>query len=300
MTKLKFRHFMTATALITATALSGCYFDKMSMRHQVVDRLAGPVQMMKREISAEPFQLTVIERVRNQGGNARIYIEGDGVAWVSKNQPSLDPTPRSPVALHLATRDNSPNVIYMARPCQYSKMTRPGPCPSEYWRGKRFAPEVINSMSVALDDIKRRHGIREFELIGFSGGAAVAALLAAGRDDVISIRSVAGNLNHAQVNANHKVSQMSGSLNPVDIAASIAHIPQHHFIGEWDKIITPDVYDSFRAAAGPNSCMRSSMVREADHESGWVSVWPAALARPVDCNREDLVCYMTPAQCMIP
>lgn len=280
--------FTGKTRLLAAAALLGlgaCYFDMTEMRMETAKRLATPSFMFERHIKAEPFNLTVFERVHKEGGDATVYIEGDGVAWVSRQQASLDPTPRNPVALHLATRDNGPNVIYMARPCQFTKMTEPGPCPVEYWTSGRFAPEVIDSMNAALDNIKARHAITHFNLVGFSGGAAVAALVASRRDDVASLRTVAGNLDHVKANANHGVSQMDASLNAVDVAAKIAHIPQHHFLGEWDDVITPDIYESFRSASGQTSCIRSSLVRQADHETGWVSVWPELLKSPLDCNK---------------
>ena len=53
-----------------------------------------------------------------------IYIEGDGRAWLNKNRPSLDPTPKNSLALKLAEIDPAPNVIYLARPCQYSKLIK--------------------------------------------------------------------------------------------------------------------------------------------------------------------------------
>ena len=279
MTKNSFRILSSATAL--ATILSACVaFDTMELRNETVKRLAMPSNMHNRVIHTPPFDLTAYERIHDQGGDATIYIEGDGLAWVSRSRPSMNPTPKNPVALHLATRDTSPNVIYLARPCQYTGLSTPKPCPMKYWTSHRFAPEVIDSANAALDNIKAQYGIKRFNLVGFSGGGAVAALVAGKRNDVASLRTVGGNLDHARVNRNHNVSQMAGSLNAVDVAGSIAHIPQHHFIGNRDKVITPDIYDSFKAAAGPSSCMRSIMVKDADHETGWVSAWPTSAAMP--------------------
>lgn len=296
----KFRTLFPAAILAAVVVISGCYVDSHSMRSQTADRLAGPTQMLKREINTGSFTLTAFERVRREGGTARIYIAGDGPdSTLQPDKPALNPTPINPVALHLATRDRGPNVIYLARPCQYTQINAERPCPQEYWTDKRFAPEVVDSLSAALDNIKRRYGIRNFELIGFSGGGALAALLTAQRDDVITLRTVSGNLNHELRSRKMEDAPLTGSPNPVDIAAQIAHIPQHHFIAEWDEKLDTDIYDSFRQAAGPNRCMRSSLVKLADHKTGWVSVWPVALARPVDCERETMLCYETPSQCMI-
>lgn len=283
----KFRMLCTVAVLAAGLGLGACYFDTTELRLETAKRIATPSFMLHRNIPAGQFMFTTYERVHQKGKPATVYIEGDGVAWVSKKRPSLDPTPRNPVALHLASRDMSPNVIYLARPCQFSGMTaEEAPCDTKHWTGERFSPEVIASMNAALENIKKKYDIPAFNLVGFSGGGAVAALLAAEREDVASLRTVAGNLDHEALNRMHGVSPMPRSLNAADVASQIAHIPQHHFIGEWDEVITPAVYDSFRAAAGPSTCMRSSMVREVDHETGWVNIWPTLLKAPLDCNKQ--------------
>ena len=288
--KKSIRAFVFVAVIAAGAALSGCsanYLDVQETRFETAKRLAAPSFMFEREIVADPFVLTTWERIHEKGGDATVYIEGDGVAWISKKEPSLDPTPRNPVSLHLATRDTSKNVIYLARPCQYSKLAdEEKPCPMEYWTSGRFAPEVIKSVSMALDNIKARYDIHSFNLVGFSGGAAVAALVAAQRTDVATLRTVAGNLDHARLNQNHGVSAMEGSLNPAAIASQLANLPQHHFVSEWDEVVTPDIYDSYRTAMGPSTCSRSSLVREADHETGWVSIWPVLLKKPVDCSAQ--------------
>lgn len=284
----KFRAVVCAAVLLASgLGLGACYFDTQDLRLETAKRIADPSFLLHRNIPAGPFMLTAYERVYRRGAPATVYIEGDGVAWVSKSRPSLDPTPKNPVALHLASRDNSPNVIYLARPCQYThKLEKDAaPCDPRYWTSERFSPEVIADMSAALDNIKKKYDIPSFDLVGFSGGGAVAALLTAERDDIDSLRTVAGNLNHVLLNQMHEVSQMPGSLNPADIAADIAHVPQHHFVGEWDEVVTPAIYDSFRVAAGPTTCMRSSIVKEVDHETGWVNIWPTLLHAPLDCNK---------------
>lgn len=286
MTKNTFRLFSFVAALATLSGLGGC--NSLDVRHDAAQNLATTAQMQKRLINAPPFILTVYERVNHKGGVATVYIEGDGLAWLSRSSPSLNPTPTNPVALALARKDNASNVIYMARPCQYSGLSRAKPCPAKYWTSNRFAPEVVRSMSLALDEIKTRYELQHFNLVGFSGGGAIAALLTARRNDVISLRTVVGNLDHARLNRNHNVSQMTGSLNPVDIASTIAHIPQHHFIGATDKIVTPDIYNSFRGAAGSSKCMRSSIIKNTSHEKGWVAQWPTLLKSPLDCHAQTM------------
>ena len=238
----------------------------------------------QRQIAATPFMLTSFERVRSRGREAHVYIEGDGLAWVGKRTPSLDPTPKDPVALKLATRDPASNVIYIARPCQYSKLIQEGGCPQKYWTSHRFAPEVINAMNTALDDIKKRNDLTGVHLIGYSGGANVAVLLAAQRRDVLSLRTVAGNLDHVLLHKNHGVSQMPFSLNAKDVAQKVSDIPQYHFIGAEDEVVPPLLALSFIRASGKINCIQSEAVPNVSHGKGWENVWTSLLKRTVMCK----------------
>lgn len=241
----------------------------------------------EKHIVAAPFILTGYERVRIPDGNVHLYIEGDGHAWAGKSRPSQDPTPLDPLALKLAAQDSGSNVIYLARPCQYSGSAIGHRCLQEYWTSHRFASEVIESMSQALDDIKARYGIKSFDLVGYSGGANIAALLAARRNDIASLRTVAGNLDHELLHRIHGVSQIPDSLNAKDEAEKIRHIPQHHFFGGKDKIVPPDIIDSFMKAAGNSACIRYTIVPEATHHDGWVGNWSEFMSMPIDCKNRN-------------
>ncbi|MCB1533111.1 MAG: hypothetical protein KDJ35_09610 [Alphaproteobacteria bacterium] len=272
--------------LLVAGIISACTTAPVIVRDDIAQRIAAPAQMVERTIAADPFLLTAYERVRLQNGPADLYIEGDGEAWETRLSQSLDPTPANPVALHLASRDSAENVFYLARPCQYSGMLDPAQkCDAAYWGDKRFAPEVIEAYQLALDDIKARYGITKFNVIGFSGGGAIAAILAAQRDDVVSLRTVAGNLDNRTLSAHHNVSYMDGSLNPPDFAAKLASIPQYHFIGDQDTVIPPSVLDSYLQALGSDSCSQYMVVKNADHNVGWVNIWPNLLDLMPTCDK---------------
>lgn len=242
------------------------------------------INFSERHIQAHPFILTSYERVNIQNGVANIYIEGDGFAWLSKNRASLDPTPKNPVALKLASQDLAHNVIYLARPCQYTKLTDKSACPQKYWTSHRFAPEVIKAMDSALDDIKRRHQITKFNLIGFSGGGNIAALLTARRDDVLSLRTVAGNLDHQLQSDIHNVSPMLESLNAKDISNQISNVPQIHFIGGKDSVVPYALYNSYQEAAGSRNCLRAVVIEHADHVQHWNKHWTDFLKEQPVCG----------------
>lgn len=168
-----------------------------------------------------------------------IYIEGDGFAWRNRKTPSKNPTPRHPVALKLALNHTSDdeNVVYLARPCQYIDLKTQPACASKYWTSHRFAPEIIISTNVAIDQLKSKYGADNIKLVGYSGGGAVAALVAAQRDDVIKLVTFAGNLDTATWTKHHNISPLHGSLNPADYWQDLVSIPQVHYVGEYDQIV---------------------------------------------------------------
>lgn len=278
------RFFGLLSLILAGFGLSGCLMGTMEMRDQVASRIARPAFMVPRIVPAGPFNLTAWERMHTHRAPATVYIEGDGIAWVSSRTKSLDPTPKNPVALHLAAMDKSENLAWLARPCQFSGWTGAGPCPDTYWTGGRTAPEVLSAYHAALDNIKAMYDVTAFHLVGYSGGAAVAALVAAQRTDVLSLRTVAGNLDYATFSQIHGVSPLTDSLDPVSVAPRLARLPQRHFIGGQDRIVPPAIFSSWKQASGPGGCVRSVLIAQNDHESGWVEKWPELLALPVNCD----------------
>jgi hypothetical protein len=277
--------WQTLALLSSAALLSACTSSSVSSRVSRAEALAAQHNLTKKQIVAAPFTITAFERVEPQSDSATVYIEGDGLAWLGRRTPSPDPTPMHPVALELATADTSHNVIYMARVCQYSKMANSStPCPQEYWTSHRFAPEVIKAMDSALNTIKKQYALQHIHLVGFSGGAGIAVLLAAGRDDIASIRSVAGNLDHVVLMKLHNVSPLTHSLNPADYAQAIAHIPQYHFVGGNDKVVPVAVAKSFIRKSNNSPCVHLREIAGAEHEKGWHTMWPALRGLAINCS----------------
>lgn len=281
-----FKNFKLYSLIIASGGvfLTGC--ELVPLKNDVAQRLAAPAWMVKRTIPAAPFELTAYERMHTRGASANIYIEGDGKAFLSKNTISRDPTPTNPVALHLAAYDKSENIAWLARPCQFTKMLSPDTkCNNAYWTNKRSAPEVIKAYHRALDNIANRYDITTFNLIGYSGGANIAAIIAAERNDVSSLRTVAGNLDHVVHSQHHNVSILDGSLNAVDYADKLRTVPQHHFIGGQDNIVPPAILHSYMEALGDTPCLKYSFIQTAEHEKGWVDSWPEFLDIPMSCSR---------------
>jgi pimeloyl-ACP methyl ester carboxylesterase len=181
----------------------------------------------------------------------------------------------------LASLDPSPNILYLARPCQFTR--NDSQCRTAYWTDRRYAPEVIASIDEAIDTALRgQHG--GLHLVGYSGGGAVAALIAARRGDVLSLRTVAGNLDHVRLNRHHGVSAMPESLNPIDFAPRLAGLPQTHFTSETDQTVPPAIAEAFVAALGSPRCASVVRVLDTTHAQGWQDHWPGNARRLPQCR----------------
>ena len=266
-----------------ALAIFSALLSACADRFATADRLAASAKLVRFEIQTEWFRLTAFSRITDPAAPAVIYIEGDGFAWASRTEPSTDPTPRDPVGLRLATEDQSANVIYLARPCQYSRGD--AVCEAGYWTGRRFAEEVVSSMDEAVSQATKNLRVRRLHLVGYSGGGGVAALIAARRSDVASLRTVAGNLDHRLFTNLHRVSDMVGSLNPADVAPRLALIPQEHFVSESDGIVPVAVAESFVRAMGDSRCVAVTRVPHTSHQEGWVPVWSGLAERLPSCRK---------------
>ena len=275
--------------ILAVLALGGCIATTFPyMRTETAQRIAAPAWMIKRDIDAGAYVLRAYERIHERGGVANLYIEGDGSAFTSPRAWVNNPTPRNPVALHLASKDAADNLIYIARPCQYTVINaKDRVCAQGAWKNKRFSPDVLTAFEAALDDIARRYDIRGFHLIGYSGGGAIAALLAAQRKDILSFRTVAGILDHETQTALLDVPPLDGSLNPVSEAGKLAKMPQYHFAGGQDRYVPPAILHSYLQAMPPSRCVRTMLVQEAGHDNGWVDKWPELLKLPVTCDNND-------------
>jgi pimeloyl-ACP methyl ester carboxylesterase len=209
-----------------------------------------------------------------------VYLEGDGHAWTSRTRPSTNPTPLEPIGLELAYRHPGPSPwAYLARPCQYLPMASTRNCDPRYWTSARFAPEVIRATSQAIDALKRSFGAQGVELVGFSGGGAVALLVAATRDDVERVLTVAGNLDHAAWTQELRVSHLAESLNPKDFASALSPIPQIHWFGGADSRVPPKTANGYFDALNSEHKAQRRVIQEFDHSCCWAQNWPTLYPR---------------------
>lgn len=271
--------WLLAIGLPVVGLLGGCASSRQATGPDLV-RTAGWSWQV---VPAGPFDLAAAASTSNgprgSGDTLTVYLEGDGLAYVHRDQPALDPTPSDPVALRLALADpGSGPVAWIARPCQYTMPNYGGGCDSAEWTDRRYAPEVLASMGAALDALKQQSGARKLVLVGYSGGGAVAVLLAARRHDVAKIVTVVADLDLAYWTRRDGLSPLSGSLDPADAADAVAKIPQVHFAGADDRVTGPDVVRAYLAHLPPGAPARLIAVPGFTHTCCWARDWPSLMA----------------------
>ncbi|HDR2789427.1 TPA: alpha/beta hydrolase [Enterobacter asburiae] len=243
-------------------------------------RIASTAGLNSENIPTRSFVIATWGRFTPPVNSIRVYIEGDGFAWKSRTQPSDDPTPHKPTGLKLAAADPGQNVLYLARPCQFIGPPLPATCQVNWWTNDRFSAVVIDTMNEALEVFASRYPGVKLDMVGYSGGGNIAALLAARRKDVRSLRTVAGNLDVAWVNTLHNVTPMPNAISAIDRAAELRTLPQIHYSGDADKTVPVDVARRFQQVVGGN-CIRVEVVSGMTHSADWAAIWPQLLKNPL-------------------
>jgi len=266
--------------------LSAC--NQAQTRFNSADKIAADHGMAKTVLQTSLFKIVSYQSITKASDVTTLYIEGDGLAWLNRRRISPNPTPKNPIALKLASADPTANVIYLARPCQYVDIKTESQCHSDYWTTKRLAPEIIASLDEAITVIKQRARLNKIRLVGYSGGGAIAAILAAKRSDVLDFRTVAGNLDIDLFARHHEVTPLTGSLNPIDFADTLIKIPQIHFVGEDDDIITRPITESYinhlKKYDADLKCVEVQKINNVSHTKGWESVWQRYVDKVIACK----------------
>ena len=256
----------------THLILLGCANMTPGQRKEASARTAMDAGWERFTLSAGEFSLAGFAPLTlHQTEILYIYIEGDGLAWINASTPSFDPTPAHAIGLQLAIKDPSAQAVYLARPCQF---VAGATCRTKYWTSHRFAPEVITATNAAIDQLKQRFQSKRIVLVGYSGGGAVAALVAARRKDVAVLLTVAGNLDTAAWTRREKLSPLTGSLNPVDAWRQLVSVPQVHFVGAQDKVVDKEIALSYRAAFPAGQQPNVIIIPGVDHQCCWIESWP--------------------------
>lgn len=185
-----------------------------------------------------PLYAALPAQLKADQNTLTIVIEGDGYAFVGR-RVSGDPTPKNPVGLKIATQLKS-NAIYLARPCQYIWSPL---CQPRFWSTDRFAHDILRGYDDVLNEIKRRYGNdqTQFHLVGYSGGAYIALTMAAMRDDIAQITTIAGLLSPHDWTSYHKVTPLNLPYTAQDLFARSAATQFIHICGTQDKVLPCDL-----------------------------------------------------------
>ncbi len=193
-----------------------------------------PAGFEEKEIETEHFRIAVWEKEDIQkNGILRLYIEGDGT-----------PNPKEAMALKLAAKDPYPNVIVMARPCQY---VNDEICTnSAIWEAERYHPEIMAEMEELTQFLIRKHKAKGIEFVAYDGGAPVAFNLAARVGGTRRIITVAGILDiDANSFKNNNINTETAENAVRQKKSVIAQIPQIHYVGDKDTIATRRMAERF-------------------------------------------------------
>lgn len=203
-----------------------------------------------------------------------VYIDGDGSPWLKQHFIASDPTAHSPLILDLMALDDTPSIL-LGRPCYYGK-SNIQPCHPRFWTSHRYSLDVVNSMENALLFwLKKFPNIQNITLIGYSGGGALAILLAPSIKKIIRIITLAANLDIEKWTTLHHYTPLTGSLNPIKAKKIAPNIKQFHIAGEDDNNIPVALIQSF---IHQQSTAKLWIIKNQGH-CCWTQHWPSLLHR---------------------
>lgn len=265
--------------LFSSVYLSGCVLQPPVISPQVrtlqAASLAKQAGWQERSIHTTRFTLKTYGSPTLKKANVlTIYIEGDGLAWLSEELPSSNPTPLVPTGLKMALHDKKNNpIVYLARPCQFVAEEEWAGCRPAYWTHLRFSPEVINAMNQAVEQLKSEYHAKHMILIGYSGGGTMAALIAAGRTDVIQLITVAAILDTDFWVHQEGLTPLHGSLNPADAWKNLISVPQTHWVGGKDTVAPKEIALAFAKRFPATKKPPIIVIPSFDHACCWATDW---------------------------
>ena len=257
-----------AGCCVAAMALAACATPAERLERQAITLGFVPISLR-----GEGFRHRAYMAGAQDGADTlHVYVEHDGTPWLGTWQVSEDPTPRAPFALELMARDVGPR-LFLGRPCHFEPKDDAA-CGPLVWTHRRYSPEVVASMVVALHDFTALHHFRRVVLIGYSGGGTLAWLMARQVPETVGVVTVAANLDIDRWTAIHGYSPLAGSLNPALLPALSRAIPQLHYAGGRDRNVPPAVVESFHRGH-PEA--RVVIIADFDHACCWAERWPEFL-----------------------
>jgi pimeloyl-ACP methyl ester carboxylesterase len=253
-------------ALLLAGLLAACH------SLQLEELASGTGQVVASPAAAALPQRYLLKAAPVHDGVLRVYFGGDGRPWAG-GAPASDPTGRYQLGLRLFRADPRAGA-YLGRPCYQLEPDERAPCDPRLWTSGRYGPVVVDAMAVALRELRGRSGAERVELVGYSGGATLALLVAAREAYVERVITVAPLLDPEAWTAHHGLLPLTGSLSPLE-APRQRGLEEWHLLGGQDTVV-PQALARRYAARYPGARFR--VIREFDHRCCWLEHWPSLLA----------------------
>ncbi len=223
--------------------LSSCI--GVEKRREFAAQMASEARLQRNEVATADFNILTYYKVTDTTKPLNIYIEGDGYAMRSREVVSDNPTPINPVSLKIAAVSHAENILYIARPCQYVNLDLEKNCSDLYWTDARYSKKVVDAVDAVINFYQKKYAIAKINLFGFSGGGAIAVLVAAQRNDIAKITTIAAALNHSELSKAHNTLPIAQSLDPIDFVTKVCAIEQTHMAGSDDEVVLPYTIKAF-------------------------------------------------------
>ena len=224
---------------------------------------AAAENLRYRAVQTSIFEHSVYEKSGDSTYQV-VFIEGDGRPWaVGGMLPARDPTPRDALAFDLMLATPA-RTYYLTRPCYFGTWSET--CTAETWTSGRYSDAVIGSLAEAI--VTTTDPNRPLILVGYSGGGALAVLLATRLESVDGIVTVAGLLDTDAWTSHHRYEPLDGSLNP---AAVMPDVVQLHLHGASDAVVP---IEQTRRVVAETSNASLRVFDEYDHVCCWRRDWP--------------------------
>lgn len=220
-------------------------------------------------VAGSAFKHVLYAKSGNINSHLHIYLDGDGTPWIA-GRPADDPTPRDLLVLTLMALDPAP-AVYVGRPCYHGFAAENG-CPSRLWLSERYSAEVVFSLAAVVAKLIDRKGVSKIVWFGYSGGGALAVLLAPRFSQTQAVVTIAANLD-TQAWAKYAGADLIESLNPASGPPLPHTIRQYHYAGSKDGVVPPALM--IKAAEKLGS--RLIVIPDYGHVCCWRALWPTLL-----------------------
>jgi hypothetical protein len=212
------------------------------------------------------FRHLVLSGAAVAGRTLHVYLDGDGTPWLG-GHPAVDPTPRDPLVLDLLVLDRAP-AVYLGRPC-YHALDREPPCAPDLWTSARYSEAVVASLAAAARRVLAARGAERVVWVGYSGGGALAVLLAGRVPETAGVITMAANLDVDAWADHERFPRLGRSLNPARQPPLPPDVYQRHYVGGRDRTVPIEV-----ARRGGVELV---VLADYDHRCCWTTLWPAVL-----------------------